>query len=153
MLITGKYRNSFIQRLGEAGAILAGLKEGRRVWIHAVSVGEATAAAPIVASMKKRRPDVQVVFSTSTETGQDMAKRLVKEADVFIYFPLIFRLLFVRHWILFIRMSLPWWKQSCGRISCCLQQARHLIFDGERKDFPPFLWQISGDRIFLAKNS
>lgn len=33
---------------------------------------------------------MQVVFSTSTETGQDMAKRLVKEADVFIYFPLDF---------------------------------------------------------------
>ncbi len=89
MLITGKYRNSFIQRFGgRQGAILAGLKEGRRVWIHAVSVGEVTAAAPIVASIKKGRPDVQVVFSTSTETGQDMAKRLVKEADVFIYFPL-----------------------------------------------------------------
>jgi 3-deoxy-D-manno-octulosonic-acid transferase len=89
MLITGKYRNSFIQRFGgRQGAILAGLKEGRRVWIHAVSVGEVTAAAPIVASIKKGRPDVQVVFSTSTETGQDMAKRLVKKADAFIYFPL-----------------------------------------------------------------
>ena len=91
MLITGKYRNSFVQRFGgRQGAILAGLKEGRRVWLHAVSVGEVTAAAPIVASMKKRKPDVQVVFSTSTETGQDMAKRLVKEADAFIYFPLDF---------------------------------------------------------------
>jgi 3-deoxy-D-manno-octulosonic-acid transferase len=91
ILITGKYRNSFVQRFGgRQESILAGLKEGRRVWIHAVSVGEVTAAAPIIASMKKRRPDVQVVFSTSTETGQDMAKRLVKEADAFIYFPLDF---------------------------------------------------------------
>jgi 3-deoxy-D-manno-octulosonic-acid transferase len=70
--------------------MLAGLKKGRRVWIHAVSVGEVTAAAPIVASIKNRRPDVQVVFSTSTETGQGMAKGLVKEADAFIYFPLDF---------------------------------------------------------------
>ena len=91
ILITGKYRNSFIQKLGgRQESMLAGLKKGRRVWIHAVSVGEVTAAAPIVASIKNRRPDVQVVFSTSTETGQGMAKGLVKEADAFIYFPLDF---------------------------------------------------------------
>ncbi|MBP1711594.1 MAG: 3-deoxy-D-manno-octulosonic-acid transferase [Deltaproteobacteria bacterium] len=91
ILITGKYRNSFIQKLGgRQESMLAGLKKGTRVWIHAVSVGEVTAAAPIVASIKNRRPDVQVVFSTSTETGQGMAKGLVKEADAFIYFPLDF---------------------------------------------------------------
>lgn len=89
MLITGKYRNSFIQKLGgRQEATLDGLKEGKRVWIHAVSVGEVTAAAPIIASLKTKRPDVQVIFSTSTETGQGMAKRLVKEADALIYFPL-----------------------------------------------------------------
>jgi 3-deoxy-D-manno-octulosonic-acid transferase len=91
ILITGKYRNSFIQKLGgRQEAILVGLKEGKRVWIHAVSVGEVTAAAPIVASLKAKRPDVQVILSTSTETGQGMAKRLVKGADAFIYFPLDF---------------------------------------------------------------
>ncbi|MHB8139279.1 MAG: 3-deoxy-D-manno-octulosonic acid transferase [Smithellaceae bacterium] len=91
MLITGKYRNSFIQKLGgRQEATLAGLKEGKRVWIHAVSVGEVTAAAPIIASLKTKRPDVQVIFSTSTETGQGMAERLVKESDALIYFPLDF---------------------------------------------------------------
>jgi len=91
MLITGKYRNSFIQKLGgRQGEILARLKEGKRVWIHAVSVGEVTAAAPIIASLKIIRPDVQIILSTSTETGQGMAKRLVNGADAFIYFPLDF---------------------------------------------------------------
>ncbi len=90
MLITGKYRNSFIQKLGgRQENILARInKEGRRIWIHAVSVGEVTAAAPIVASLKVKRPDAQIIFSTSTETGQGMAQRLVKEVDAFIYFPL-----------------------------------------------------------------
>lgn len=91
MLITGKYRHSFLQKLGaKQGHILAALPEGRRVWIHAVSVGEVTAAAPIVAALKKQRPEVQIIFSTSTETGQGMAQRLVKGADAFIYFPLDF---------------------------------------------------------------
>ena len=89
MLITGKYRNSFIQKLGgRQGKILDSLKGGRRIWIHAVSVGEVTAAAPIVHSLKAKRPDVQIIFSTSTETGQGMAQKLVKGVDAFIYFPL-----------------------------------------------------------------
>jgi 3-deoxy-D-manno-octulosonic-acid transferase len=89
IIFTGKYRKSFIQKLGGRQAkILADLKDGPRVWIHAVSVGEVTAAAPIVASLKMKRPEVQIIFSTSTETGQEMARKFIKEADAFIYFPL-----------------------------------------------------------------
>ena len=89
MIFTGKYRRSFIPKLGGRQAqIMAGLKNTPRVWVHAVSVGEVTAAAPIVASLKQKRPDVEVIFSTSTETGQQMAHRLVKNVAAFIYFPL-----------------------------------------------------------------
>ncbi|HOG11315.1 MAG TPA: glycosyltransferase N-terminal domain-containing protein, partial [Smithella sp.] len=91
IIFTGKYRNSFIQKLGgKQKAILGRLKNKPRVWIHAVSVGEVTAAAPIVASLKKKRPDVDVIFSTSTETGQDMARKFIKDASALIYFPLDF---------------------------------------------------------------
>ena len=89
IIFAGKYRKSLIQKLGgRQEKILAGLKDGPRVWIHAVSVGEVTAAAPIVASLKKKRPEVQIIFSTSTETGQEMAHKFIKDAAVFIYFPL-----------------------------------------------------------------
>jgi len=90
MLMTGKYRKSFIQKLGgRQDKILSGLNnEGKRIWFHAVSVGEVTAAAPIVASLKMKRPGARIIFSTSTETGQGMAERLVQGADAFIYFPL-----------------------------------------------------------------
>jgi 3-deoxy-D-manno-octulosonic-acid transferase len=89
MAFTGKYRKSLIPKLGGRQAqILANLKNTSRVWVHAVSVGEVTAAAPIVASLKQIRPEVEIIFSTSTETGQEMAHRLVKYVDAFIYFPL-----------------------------------------------------------------
>lgn len=89
IIFTGKYRQSIIPKFGGGQAeILSGLKKGPRVWIHAVSVGEVTAAAPIVAGLKKLRPEVQIVFSTSTETGQEMAKKFIKDAAAFIYFPL-----------------------------------------------------------------
>ncbi|MEN6373586.1 MAG: glycosyltransferase N-terminal domain-containing protein [Smithella sp.] len=89
MVFTGKYRKSLIPKLGGRQAhILAGLKKTPRVWVHAVSVGEVTAAAPIIASLKQIRPEVEIIFSTSTETGQEMAHRLVKDVSAFIYFPL-----------------------------------------------------------------
>jgi 3-deoxy-D-manno-octulosonic-acid transferase len=89
MAFTGKYRKSFIQKLGgRQTKILTNLGDGPRVWIHAVSVGEVTAAAPIIASLKIKRPEIKIIFSTSTETGQEMARRLVDSADAFIYFPL-----------------------------------------------------------------
>ncbi len=86
---TGKYRRSIIPKLGGKQAqILANLKNAPRVWVHAVSVGEVTAAVPIVSSLKQIRPDVEIIFSTSTETGQEMAQRLIKNVAAFIYFPL-----------------------------------------------------------------
>jgi len=89
MAFTGKYRKSFIQKLGgRQTQILTNIAAGQRLWIHAVSVGEVTAAAAIVASLKLKRPEIQIIFSTSTETGQQMAQQLVKDADAFIYFPL-----------------------------------------------------------------
>lgn len=89
IFFAGKYRRSYIQKLGgRQTQKLEGLKEGPRVWIHAVSVGEVTAAAPIVASLKRKRPEAQIIFSTATETGQDMADKFVKDAAAIIYFPL-----------------------------------------------------------------
>jgi 3-deoxy-D-manno-octulosonic-acid transferase len=89
IIFAGKYRKSFIQKLGgRQSKILANLKNGPRVWIHAVSVGEVTAAAPIVACLKKERPEVEIIFSTSTETGREMAHKFIKDAAAFIYFPL-----------------------------------------------------------------
>lgn len=89
MLTTGKYRNSFLQKLGARQKhLLADIGPGPRIWIHAVSVGEVTAAAPVVAALKEEKPAARIIFSTSTETGQGMAQKLVKGADAFIYFPL-----------------------------------------------------------------
>ena len=115
MLITGKYRNSFLQKLGfRQRHLLKGLPAGRRIWIHAVSVGEVTAAAPVVAALKKDRPDVWIIFSTSTETGQGMAQKLVAGADVFIYFPLdipfsVNRMLNLAHPDVFVLVETELW--------------------------------------------
>jgi len=91
ILFRGKYRQSIMPKLGGRQAeIFARLKSDKRVWIHAVSVGEVTAAAPVIAALKQKRSDIEVILSTSTETGQQMARQIITAADAFVYFPLDF---------------------------------------------------------------
>lgn len=91
IIFAGKYRKSIIEKFGgRQTQKLDHLKAGPRIWVHAVSVGEVTAAAPIVAALKSQKPEARVVFSTSTETGQEMARKLIKKADALIYYPLDF---------------------------------------------------------------
>ena len=61
-----------------------------RIWVHAVSVGEVTAAAPIVSALRKAIPQACIVVSTSTETGQTMARNIITDASAFMYYPLDF---------------------------------------------------------------
>jgi 3-deoxy-D-manno-octulosonic-acid transferase len=89
ILVAGKYRQSIRQKLGAMPDEMVSAVKGRpRIWVHAVSVGEVTAAAPIVAALKGKLPEASIVLSTATETGQAMARRLIPQATAFIYFPL-----------------------------------------------------------------
>jgi len=87
--LTGKYRRSIGPKLGfvEESRFKA-MKGQPRIWVHAVSVGEVTAAAPIVAALRERFPKGGIVVSTTTETGHLMAERLIPGAGALIYYPL-----------------------------------------------------------------
>lgn len=58
------------------------------IWIHAVSVGEVLAAQPLARALKHQFPDRPVVISTTTETGQRLARERMQCADGIFYFPL-----------------------------------------------------------------
>lgn len=88
MVLTGKYRIGFAQRFGFLPKDLPARLTGKpRIWVHAVSVGEVTAAAPIIAALREEVPDASIILSTTTETGRHMAQHLVETA-VFVYYPL-----------------------------------------------------------------
>lgn len=90
-LIKGKYREGLVQRFGFLPRDIRKKLDGKRViWVHAVSVGETVAASPLVKELKREYPDHTILFSTVTDTGQEMARKIVEEADVYIYFPLDF---------------------------------------------------------------
>lgn len=89
MLLTGKYRRSMAAKFGRFSPGLDRRLAGRpRIWIHAVSVGEVTAAAPILAAVREDCPEACIVLSTSTETGRAMAERIVTGATALLYYPL-----------------------------------------------------------------
>jgi 3-deoxy-D-manno-octulosonic-acid transferase len=70
----------------------------RPIWIHAVSVGEVLAAKPLVEGLKQRFPGRAIFVSTTTETGQQVARERLQSADAIFYFPL--------DWILPVRRAL-----------------------------------------------
>jgi len=59
------------------------------IWIHAVSVGEALAVAPLVPLLRERLPGRKVFVSTTTDTGQELAAAQIS-CDGTFYFPLDF---------------------------------------------------------------
>lgn len=82
----GKYVAGLGERLGK----LAPLEQTDRsvVWLHCVSVGESQAARPLVSGIRQRFPNYTIVVSTTTLTGQTLAREIFKsEAARVFYFP------------------------------------------------------------------
>ena len=87
----GGYRAHFGQRLGRYEPdVRAALAERRRIWVHAVSVGEAYVAGRILDALRRARPGISVVLSTTSSTGYKVCETLVREGDVLVYFPVDF---------------------------------------------------------------
>ncbi len=86
LLKKGKYAAGFWQRLG----YLPEFEQDERkvLWIHCVSVGETNAAQPLVNSILKNFPEYRLVVSTTTKTGQELAKKVFEtQAELVFYFP------------------------------------------------------------------
>jgi 3-deoxy-D-manno-octulosonic-acid transferase len=60
---------------------------GCDLWIHAVSVGEVIASLKFMHTLKKEYPELKILFSTTTYTGQKIARESFPEADRIMYIP------------------------------------------------------------------
>ena len=85
-----KYLRSLPERLGFLPDSLKGVSRPA-IWLHAVSVGETLASHSLARQLRSRFPDHRLILSTTTSTGQAVARSKVAEADEFCYFPLDFR--------------------------------------------------------------
>lgn len=88
-LFKGKYREGFGEKFLGKAPVLEKKKSGRRVWIHAVSVGEVNLAATILKEFERRHPDFEFVISSTSHTGMELARKKFAGRTVF-YAPLDF---------------------------------------------------------------
>jgi 3-deoxy-D-manno-octulosonic-acid transferase len=86
----GKYFSNLGQRFGFSFPTLSKLSEKRpgAIWIHAVSVGEALSGITLAKRLKQAHPERPLVMSTTTLTGQALARERLPFADAIFYFPL-----------------------------------------------------------------
>jgi 3-deoxy-D-manno-octulosonic-acid transferase len=81
-----KYVGSLGQRFGYL-PVSFNLDAEESIWVHAVSVGEVLAARPIVSGLRARHPGLRIFLSTTTLSGQNVARRSVPDADAVFYLP------------------------------------------------------------------
>ncbi len=88
MLKRGGYGQHFEQRIGHFGTnTKARLREHRRVWVHAVSVGEIYVALRFMKAYRAAHPEARFALSTTTSTGHAIAFNEINSRDVLFYFP------------------------------------------------------------------
>jgi len=89
LLWRGLQQPAYLRRWGEryarypAGAA----PEPVHIWLHAVSVGEVNAAAPLVNALLAQRPDSRLLITTFTPTGSERVKALWGERVEHVYLP------------------------------------------------------------------
>jgi 3-deoxy-D-manno-octulosonic-acid transferase len=79
------YRKRLAERFGVFDAGVLG--EAESIWVHAVSVGETLAAAPLIESLLERYPGYPLVVTTTTPTGSERVRALFGDRVFHVYAP------------------------------------------------------------------
>jgi len=78
------YRVAMAERLG----VYRGQAEPGRLWLHAVSLGETLAAAPLIDALRAARPGLRLLLTHTTATGREAGARLLRDGDAQCWLPL-----------------------------------------------------------------
>ncbi len=76
------YRAFWAERLG-GGAV----PQPGRLWLHAVSLGETRAAAPLMDALRAQRPGITFLLTHGTATGRDAGRTLLQAGDTQAWLP------------------------------------------------------------------
>jgi len=77
---------AYAQRIGERFAHIP-QRDDQPLWIHAVSVGETVAIAPLIEQLLERQPDIPLLVTTTTPTGSERVKTLFGDRVSHCYCP------------------------------------------------------------------
>jgi 3-deoxy-D-manno-octulosonic-acid transferase len=117
-----KYIANLPQRLGYL-PVSFNADADESIWIHAVSVGEVLTARALLPELRERYPKLRLFLSTTTMTGQQIARSNLQYVDEVFYFPfdlgfVVNRTLRLVRPRLFIMMETEIWPnllRACGR--------------------------------------
>lgn len=76
------YRQRFAERIG-----ITTVKGPFDLWVHAVSLGEANVAIPLIERILKDQPDWRILVTTMTPTGSARVTQILKERVSHCYLP------------------------------------------------------------------
>ena len=87
--LSGKSKPGWRERWGHLPEAMRWTPTSKpRIWIHAVSAGEVVAAVPILRELRSRLPDHEMLLSTITQAGMEMAQQQATPfVDSLFYFP------------------------------------------------------------------
>jgi len=77
------YREGVRERFG----VYHGEKPDKLVWVHAVSVGEARAAAPLVRALAERLPEHRILITCTTAAGRETLKQVYGDSILAAFLP------------------------------------------------------------------
>ena len=82
------YRRHWAERLGWFnGKSASATTTGPRVWVHAVSLGETRAAAPLIEALRERMPQMRLLLTHMTATGRAAGAELLQPGDLQVWLP------------------------------------------------------------------
>ena len=81
-----KYVANLPQRMGYL-PISFNFDGDESIWIHAVSVGEVLTARALVPDLRERYPGLRIFLSTTTLTGQQIARTRLQDVDATFFLP------------------------------------------------------------------
>ncbi|MEO8299699.1 MAG: 3-deoxy-D-manno-octulosonic acid transferase [Burkholderiales bacterium] len=76
------------EHLNERFARYRSVSSGRRLWVHAVSLGETRAAAPLLQALRAQRPGLRILLTHGTATGREAGRALLREGDRQCWLPI-----------------------------------------------------------------
>ncbi|MBX2867880.1 MAG: lipid IV(A) 3-deoxy-D-manno-octulosonic acid transferase [Acidiferrobacterales bacterium] len=79
--------NDYGKRIGERVGLTGLSADKKRIWIHAVSVGEVNAAVPLVLAIQKKWAEKPIIVTTMTTTGADRVVQMFGESVIHRYLP------------------------------------------------------------------
>ncbi len=77
--LRGRKAPAYRQRIGERFGFASKVSDNPPLWVHAVSVGECVAIAPVLKQLMTLYPQLTILVTTSTPTGADRVAKLFAE--------------------------------------------------------------------------